>query len=192
MGRGRGGDKGTRRQGDRELAQAILGLAQGVYRARGAGGRVPLEVGEALAQLEQVPPPLGSIAPFLRAVGSGQPVPPVPPGLPGDLASILQGLAQAVARLDAGEPDEDEGESGISLEDLLVLVVAGCRGETQAGQRAHGIVQALQQPGAPPEYAALGKALQRLLEGLRGAAVLEGLPADVAPFVEKVEQGLQA
>jgi hypothetical protein len=153
---------------------------------------VPLEVGEALAQLEQVPPPLGSIAPFLRAVGSGQPVPPLPPGLPEELASILQALAQAVARLDAGEPDEDEGESSISLDDLLALVVAGCRGETQAGQRAYDIVQAMQRPGAPPQYAPLAKALQRLLEGLRGAAVLEGLPADIAPIVEKVEQELQA
>jgi len=186
------GDKETGGRGDREVGQVVLGLAQAAYRARGAGGRVPLEVGEALAQLEQVPPPLGSIAPFLRAVGSGQPVPPVPPGLPGELASILRALVQAVAGLDAGEPDEDEGESGISLEDLLALVVRGCRGETQAGQRAYAIVRALQRPGGPPEYAALGKALQRLLEGLRGPAVLEGLPADVAPLVERVEREVKA
>jgi len=158
----------------------------------GGGARVPLEVGEALAQLEQVPPPLGSIAPFLRAVGSGQPVPPVPPGLPGELASILQELVRAIARQDAGGPDEDEEESGISLEDLLALVVRGCRGETQAGQRAYDVARALQQPGGPPEYAALGKALQRLLEGLRGPAVLEGLPADVAPLVERVEREVKA
>ena len=186
------GDGETGEQGDRKLAQAILALAQAVYRARATGGRVPSDVEEALAQLEQAPPPLGSIAPFLRAVGSGQPVLPVPPVLPGELASILQALAQAVAQLDAGEPDEDEGKSSISLEDLLALIVKGCRGETQAGQRAYGIVQALQRPGGPPEYVALGKALQRLLEGLRGAAVLEGLPAGVAPIVEKVEQELQA
>jgi len=101
-------------------------------------------------------------------------------------------LVQAIARQDAGGPGEDEGESGISLEDLLALVVRGCRGETQAGQRAYDVVRALQQPGGPPEYAALGKALQRLLEGLRGPAVLQGLPADLAPIVEKVEQELQA
>jgi len=188
----RGGeDQETRGQGEGGVGQVVLALAQAVYRARGAGGRVPLEVGEALAQLEQVPPPLGAIAPFLRAVGSGQPVPPVPPGLPGELASILQALAQAVARLDAGEPDKDERESTISLEELLALVVAGCRGDTEAGQRAYAIVRALQQPGAPPQYALLGKALQRLLEGLRGAAVLEGLPADLAPIVEKVERALK-
>jgi len=74
----------------------------------------------------------------------------------------------------------------------LALVVRGCRGETQAGQRAYDVVRALQQPGGPPGYAALGKALQRLLEGLRGAAVLEGLPADVVPLVERVERELKA
>ena len=167
-----------------------------MYRARGAGGQVPLEVGEALAQLEQAPPPLGGIAPFLRAVGSGQPVPPLPPGLPEELASILQALVRAVEGEGASpspqpSPWEGEGED-TSLEELLALVVAGCRGDTQAGQRAYDIVQAMQQPGAPPQYTALGKALQRLLEGLRGAAVLEGLPADVAPIVEKVERELQA
>ena len=166
-------------------------MAQAVYRGRGAGGRVPLEVGEALAQLEQASSPLGSIAPFLRAVGAGQPVPPVPAGLPGELASILQELVQAIARQDAGGPGEDEGESGISLEDLLALVVRGCRGETQAGQRAYDVVRALQRPGAPPKHVAMGKALQRLLEGLRGAAVLEGLPADLAPLVERVERELK-
>ena len=189
------GDKETRRQGDRKLAQAILALAQGVYRARGAGGRVPLEVGEALAQLEQAPPPLGSIAPFLRAVGAGQPVPPLPSGLPEELASILQELVWAVeglGREPSPQPSPWEGEGeAISLEDLVALVVRGCRGETQAGQRAYDVVRALQQPGGPPEYAALGKALQRLLEGLRGAAVLEGLPADVVPLVERVERELK-
>ncbi|HUV91329.1 MAG TPA: hypothetical protein VMY80_16880 [Anaerolineae bacterium] len=74
----------------------------------------------------------------------------------------------------------------------MALVVRGRRGETQAGLRAYDVVRALQRPGATPEDAALGKALQRLLEGLRGAAVLEGLPADVVPLVERVERELKA
>ena len=156
---------------------------------------MPLEVGEALAQLEQAPPPLGSIAPFLRAVGSGQPVPPLPSGLPEELASILQELVRAVeglGREPSPQPSPWEGEGeAISLEDLLALVVRGCRGETQAGMRAYDVVRALQRPGAPPKHVAMGKALQRLLEGLRGAAVLEGLPADLAPLVERVERELK-
>ena len=62
----------------------------------------------------------------------------------------------------------DEG-AGITLEQILALVVAGCKGDAQAGEQAYQIAQALQQPGAPPEYAPLGKMLQRFLEGLRGA-----------------------
>jgi len=42
----------------------------------------------------------------------------------------------------------------------------------QAGQPEYQIVLALQKLGAPSQCAASGQAMQRLLEGLRGAAVL--------------------
>ena len=63
----------------------------------------------------------------------------------------------------------------------------------QAGQPAYNIAQALQQPGAPADAmrAALGQAMQRLLEGLRGADVLQGLPPELAQSVEVVEQELR-
>jgi hypothetical protein len=68
--------------------------------------------------------------------------------------------------------------------------VAGCKGDAQAGEQAYQIAQALRQPGSPPEYAALGTALQRLLEGSRGADVLRGLPPELAEIVQAVESEL--
>jgi hypothetical protein len=62
------------------------------------------------------------------------------------------------ARIEAkvsGKPQEKEPK-GISLEQLG-LVVAGCKGDAQA----------LQRPGSRQEYVAVGKALQRILEGTR-------------------------
>jgi hypothetical protein len=38
-----------------------------------------------------------------------------------------------------------------------------------------------------PPTRPLGKALQRLLEGLRGADVLAGLPPELAPVVQAIE-----
>jgi hypothetical protein len=82
---------------------------------------------------------------------------------------------------------EDEGE-GISLQDILNLVIAGAKGNAQAGQQAYQIAQALQQPGTPPEYRALGKGLQNILEGLRGDDAVCGLPPDAAQIVQGVLQ----
>ena len=75
------------------------------------------------------------------------------------------------------EGGRDEGQSGITLPDLLNLVIAGANGDARAGQQAYQIAQALQQPDAPPEYHALGKGLQNLLEGLRGDDALARPPA---------------
>ena len=71
------------------------------------------------------------------------------------------------------------------MEQIFGLVEAGCRGDTQAGQLAHGLVsQVLQAPSNPPQIRALGKTLQRILEGLRGEEALAGLPAELLPPVE--------
>jgi len=82
-----------------------------------------------------------------------------------------------------------EGES-ISLDDILRIVVAGCQGDAAAGEQARAICAALQGAGAPAKYHALGTALQRLLDGVRGEAVLVGLPAELAPIVAAVEAAL--
>jgi hypothetical protein len=89
----------------------------------------------------------------------------------------------------SGRRAGDEGE-GLTLDQLLVLVVAGCKGDGQAGQQAYQIAQALQQPSAQPEYAPLGKMMQRLLEGLRGADVLSGLPPELTQLAQAVEAQL--
>jgi tetratricopeptide (TPR) repeat protein len=88
------------------------------------------------------------------------------------------------------EGGRDEGQSGISLEDILNLVVAGARGDAQAGGQAYQIAQALQQPGAPPEYASLGKGFQRVLEGLRGEEAVQGLPEEAAEVIRLVLQNI--
>jgi hypothetical protein len=172
------------------LAQFVLALAQAAYQARGSGGRLPPQVAEALAQLEQqAPPPLRDIAPFLRAVAGGESVPPIPPGLPPQVEEILRELVKAVEQIgDEPSPPSPSGrragDKGQSLDDLIALVVAGCKGDGQAGQQAYDIALDLQrQPPTRP----LGKALQRLLEGLRGADVLAGLPPELAPVVQAIE-----
>jgi predicted outer membrane protein len=67
------------------------------------------------------------------------------------------------------------------------LVEAGCRRNQEAGQLAYNLVSQLAQAGeAPPELRALGKTLQRILEGLRGEAALAGLPAELRPPVEEL------
>jgi hypothetical protein len=91
-----------------------------------------------------------------------------------------------VGRGSGREAAEGEGQSGISLEDLVNLVVAGARGDAQAGGQAYQIAQALQQPGAPPEYMALGQGFQRVLEGLRGQEAVQGLPEEAAEIVRAV------
>ena len=120
-------------------------------------------------------------------------MPPVPPGLPPQLTEILRELVKAVDRLDSGKPaegEEEQGEGrGVTLDELVSLVVAGCKGDKQAGQQAYDLARGWQQSGNP-QRGPLGKALQRLLEGLRGADVLEGLPAEIAPVVAAVEKQL--
>ncbi len=46
----------------------------------------------------------------------------------------------------------------------------------------------MQQPGAPPEYHAMGKGLQNILEGLRGDEAVAGLPPEAAQIVQVVLQ----
>ncbi len=92
-------------------------------------------------------------------------------------------------------PSEGEGrgeDEAITLEDILNLVVAGAQGDQQAGGQAYQIAQALQQNrNAPPEVRALGKGLQNVLEGLRGAEAVQGLPPEAAELVRVVLEQLE-
>ena len=79
-----------------QLAGFVLALAQAAYAARAGGAPLHPEAAEALAQLADAPPPLGGVGLWLQAVAAGQAVPPVPPGLPPDLAQILDALVEAL------------------------------------------------------------------------------------------------
>jgi hypothetical protein len=88
-----------------------------------------------------------------------------------------------------GEGESSEGESGegITIEDILNLVIAGAHGDQQAGGQAYQIAQAMQQDrNAPYEIRMLGKGLQNVLEGLRGAEAVQGLPPEAAQIVQVV------
>ena len=90
------------------------------------------------------------------------------------------------ARGEAPGGGSGQGE-GITVEDILNLVVAGAKGDQQAGGQAYQIAQALQQDrNAPPEIRALGKGLQNVLEGLRGDEAVRGLPPEAAELVRVV------
>jgi hypothetical protein len=79
-----------------QLGKVVLALAQVAYQSRQANVPLPPDAAEALAQLGRLPPPLGSISPFLQAVASGGVVSSVPAGLPPQLEQILQSLLAAL------------------------------------------------------------------------------------------------
>jgi len=124
------------------------------------GGLIVRRILEVLAGEPSLPGPLS------RRAGEGEE--PAPP---------------PTQRVGEGQPEGEE--EGLTLEQVFGLVEAGCRGDTQAEQLAYALVtQGLQAPTAPPELRVLGKALQRILEGLRGEEAMAGLPPELRPPVE--------
>ena len=92
---------------------------------------------------------------------------------------------------EARSQGEGRGE-GITLEDILNLVIAGAKGDTQAGGQAYQFAQALQHDrNAPPDARALGKGFQNVLEGLRGEEAVQGLPPEAAQIVRAVLEQLE-
>lgn len=85
-----------------QLAEPLLALAQAVYASRASRSDLDPDAAEAVATLCGLPSPLAEIGAFLRAVAAGKAgdaAPPVPAGLPPELARICEGLAQAVGEL---------------------------------------------------------------------------------------------
>ena len=130
-----------------------------------------------------------------RIVGLLQEPPPPPQPSPVPRPPLTPPASQGEEARGRGGSDDSfppsgaragDGGEGITLQDILALVVAGCQGDAQAGGQAYQIAQALQQPGAPPEYMALGKGFQRVLEGLRGQEAVHGLPEEAAEIVRAV------
>jgi hypothetical protein len=79
-------------------------------------------------------------------------------------------------------------EAGISLEELLQLVVAAARGEAppELGVQLHAVTRGLAtDANAPPALQALGRALNAILSGERQPD-LAGLPPDLAAAVQQV------
>ncbi len=74
----------------------ILALAQAAYQARASRVALRPDAAEVLAQLVAAPPPLGAVGVLLQDVASGKPVPPVPPGLLGEIEHIMKELVKAV------------------------------------------------------------------------------------------------
>ena len=92
----------------------------------------------------------------------------------------------------APSPQASQGK-GISLQEVLVLVLAGCRGDLQQGQRAYNLTGLLQNPQQPPEVRALGVALQRLLIGMRDRGeILKGLAGAESALAREAVDALLA
>src|SRR3990172_6937330 len=86
-----------------------------------------------------------------------------------------------------GGTSADEAQAQHAFARFLDDVVAGARGDAQAGQRAYQFAQSLQRAAeAPAELRALDRACQRILEGLRGSEALEGLPEGIKPLVDEL------
>lgn len=96
--RGEQGQQGAGGKGQvsEEFLKAIIGLAQAVYAARASNSPLPAEVNEVLAQLAEMPAPFNGLSGFLQAIGSGKPVPAIPPGLPPQIQQVLAALVEAV------------------------------------------------------------------------------------------------
>ena len=88
----------------------------------------------------------------------------------------------------AGERRGGVGEQGVALQEVLAWVVAGCRGDAAAGQRAWDFVtQVMQDRRQPAVVRALGVGLRRLLAGERDRdAVLRDLPREAAEVMDAV------
>ena len=179
-----------------QLPRSVGPVVQAVVAACAGSEEARQEVERALGRMAETEG-WGNLPPVIRRILAGE--------------RSLDTLAEGLGRIDAlivrrilaalaGEappsppaaapPPAREGSEegqGITPEQLFALVEAACRGDTQAGQRAYALVtQGLQTPAAPPGLRALGKALQRILEGLRGEQALAGLPTELHLPVEEL------
>ncbi len=79
-----------------QVVKAIVALTQAAFNARKSESPLPPDAAELLAQITQLPPPMGGIGPFLQAIAQGEDIPPMPPDLPQELGEILNSLVEAV------------------------------------------------------------------------------------------------
>jgi tetratricopeptide (TPR) repeat protein len=80
-----------------QLVKALLAMAQGAFQVRTGGGASPPDLDEALtAMADNLPEPFPALAAHLRSVARGDPLPPLPSGLPPELTSIFDSLHEAI------------------------------------------------------------------------------------------------
>jgi tetratricopeptide (TPR) repeat protein len=156
------------------LAQALRDACQGDQPARQA-------VEQAMQQMAQTED-WRSLSPVLQRILDGERdvaalaagLDEVPAAVVGHILAVLAGEAAA------SQPPAEQ--QGISLDQVLQLVEAGCRGDRQAGAQAYELAtKGLQARDAPPELRSLGRALQYILEGRRGEQLLNDLPEQLKP-----------
>jgi hypothetical protein len=88
--------EGSGERVDDRLVQHILQVARACYQVRHNKAAILPDLAEALAQLQAAPAPFAEIGAFLHAAAAGQPLPPIPAGLPEKLAEILGALKEAL------------------------------------------------------------------------------------------------
>ena len=76
---------------------------------------------------------------------------------------------------------------------FLSDVIAGARGDAEAGPRAYQQAQVYQSaPDSSDGLRAIARACQRILEGLRGKEVMEGLPAEIEPLIQDLLKQIES
>ena len=84
-----------------QLLKAIQALAMECARAGVDRTDLSPQAEAALAQLDQAPPPLNALAPFLRELATGK-IPSIPPALPDELGRMLSEIVDAVKEAKGG------------------------------------------------------------------------------------------
>ncbi len=80
-----------------QRVQALQTIAEACAKACVEGSPLPSEAVEALTKVEQLPPPLDSLAPFLRDLAAGS-LRPAPEGLPKPIADFLAQVRQEIEK----------------------------------------------------------------------------------------------
>ncbi len=74
----------------------------------------------------------------------------------------------------------------VTLDQLLSLLMAATQGDQRAATVVRQMTNQFQSPGAPPEYKAMGRSIERILNGERSADVLDDLPPQLADALSQI------
>jgi tetratricopeptide (TPR) repeat protein len=159
---------------DPDRANELLNQALAIYQRIGSRYSIPAQIGNfgwellRLGESDRARPYLLQAADLFEEMG-------------------LMDYAERHRRAAAGG---DDGQQAFAQ--FLADVVAGARGDEPCGQRAYKQAQELQGAQVPVELQAIGRACQRLLEGLRGDDVLRDLPEEIKPLIAQLLAQIEA